>query len=614
MLLPLYGLAQVNWFEKAKTSYIVDSSLRYAELHYANIKDKERSKDAVLTICYLAKQLVVKSKYTRAEKLLSEAKQWAYVKTNSEAQARIALELANLHKYRADYGAALEFYLSALDLTRQTGNRALEVTVQVDIAEYYRRIGKFGLARNRIQDAHSAYNQFELRDSTILIRIHHRAAAIANEMNDIRGSIRLSQTALEMARSAHYPYSQGVSLNELGFSFKNLHRYDTAETLYKEAEEIWFKLGAQREAVNAMNNRAMLYAHASYPRKDVFKLYHAIIDTVTKNNIDFPLTPVYQYLHLTHSALGDSAAAYRYLVKYHHAQMEQERLRHDIQVTNITEQYEAEKAKQEMRVVASELESSKETLEKKRMENNRIYISLAVVGFLLFLIAFLAYKLNKSNKTLLARNKEKDTLLQEIHHRVKNNLQIISSLLELQTRKTHDPSTISIMQEGQNRVKAMSLIHKKLYQNEDLARVEFQAYLDDLTATLYQVFNSNNRNIQHQIKAKDIYFDIDTAIPLGLIINELVTNAYKYAFDQVSDPLLRIQINAIGQGEYELLVSDNGPGLPPDFDIQKVKSLGLRLVSRLTKQLLGSMNYERDGNINTFAITFKDTVTRKAVE
>ncbi len=563
--------------------------------------------ESVITACYLGKQLVIKSRYTRAEKLLQETWNLPFTKKSPEARARINLELANLHKYREEYATALELYLSALKLTKKTNNRSLEVTIMVDVAEYYRRVTKFGLARKRILEAQAAYEAYALKDSAILIRIYHRAAAISNERNDIRGSILLSHKALKLARDANYPYSQGISLNELGYSYKNLHRYDTAVTLYRQAEEIWFKLGAYREAVNAMNNRAMLYAHADYPRAQIFQLYRAVIDTVQNNQVDFSLSSVYQYLHLQHAGMGDSATAYRYLVLYHHEEMRQEQLRNDIAVTNITEQYEAEKVRSEMLEVSDQLERKKE-------ETTRIYFFLITLGVLFIVIGFLAYKLNRSNNKLVDRNKEKDTLLQEIHHRVKNNLQIISSLLELQTRKTTDPSTISIMQEGQNRVKAMSLIHKKLYQNEDLARVEFQAYVDDLTATLYQVFNSGNQAIDHQIEAENIYFDIDTAIPLGLIINELVTNAYKYAFDEVANPQLRIQIDSLQNGEYQLRVSDNGPGLAPDFNIKEVKSLGLRLVSRLTKQLLGTMEYERDGNINTFAITFKDTLTRKAIE
>ena len=137
--------------------------------------------------------------------------------------------------------------------------------------------------------------------------------------------------------------------------------------------------------------------------------------------------------------------------------------------------------------------------------------------------------IKKQNIVIVEQNKEKDVLLKEIHHRVKNNLQIISSLLNLQTKNITEQSTLVAMVDGQNRVKAMALIHQKLYQNNDLASIKFKDYTSQLLnqiASLYPELTS----VKQQVISDDVELDIDTAVPLGLILSELITNAYKYAF------------------------------------------------------------------------------------
>lgn len=164
---------------------------------------------------------------------------------------------------------------------------------------------------------------------------------------------------------------------------------------------------------------------------------------------------------------------------------------------------------------------------------------------------------------------EKETLLREIHHRVKNNLQIISSLLNIQSDNIEDPTLLSNIREGQNRVQAMSLIHQNLYQSEHLSNVDIENYLKELVVYLSEMFEKDGKKINVEIEANHIEFDIDTAIPLGLIVNELVSNAYKYAFENQANGKIKIDIKALNEVEYELNVNDDGKGLPSDFDPTK---------------------------------------------
>lgn len=167
--------------------------------------------------------------------------------------------------------------------------------------------------------------------------------------------------------------------------------------------------------------------------------------------------------------------------------------------------------------------------------------------------------------------------------------------------------------EGQNRVKAMSLIHQKLYQNENLASINFADYAKELAEELATIYKSPAK-IVTQIEAQDgtTDFDIDTAVPLGLIRNELISNAYKYAFEASLEGINGINLKRKEDRSYKPTVADNGHGLPIDFEFHKAKSVGVRLVRRLAKQLYGEVEYQFTDDAN-FVITFKNTLQKRAV-
>jgi two-component sensor histidine kinase len=188
---------------------------------------------------------------------------------------------------------------------------------------------------------------------------------------------------------------------------------------------------------------------------------------------------------------------------------------------------------------------------------------------------------------------EKEVLLKEVHHRVKNNLQIISSLLNLQAAEVSDPNILNALRESQNRVRTMALIHEKLYQSNDLAKIDFSTYLHSLVSFLAQTYQVRTDCIEIQVETEKILLDLDTAIPCGLIVNELVSNSLKYAFPNGQPGKIRVSCSHYNDRQYSLVVWDNGVGLPPDFNISQSTSLGLKLVNSLINQIDGSLNLER---------------------
>jgi len=208
--------------------------------------------------------------------------------------------------------------------------------------------------------------------------------------------------------------------------------------------------------------------------------------------------------------------------------------------------------------------------------------------------------------------KEKELMLREIHHRVKNNLQIISSLLKLQATYITDESSLEFFRISQDRVKSMALIHQQLYRSNDLSSINFGDYLRNLTTHLFQAYGVNEGNIRLTIDAINIYIGIDTAIPCGLLINELISNSLKHAFPGNRKGKINVQMENIEEDKFNLIISDNGIGFPEDIDFRNTKSLGMQLVITLTDQIDGRIELIR-GNGTTFKITFISVNYKKRV-
>ncbi|MFB6257181.1 MAG: PAS domain S-box protein [Flavobacteriales bacterium] len=213
----------------------------------------------------------------------------------------------------------------------------------------------------------------------------------------------------------------------------------------------------------------------------------------------------------------------------------------------------------------------------------------------------------KNEQELIRSLKEKEVLLREVHHRVKNNLQVISSILNLQSNFVNDSNTLQILRESQNRISSMSFIHESLYRKDEFDSIDLAQYVKELSTNLLHSFHQKEKNIQLEHEMEEVNLDLDQAIPCGLIINELVSNALKYAFEDQNDGKLRIEVrqeNKNGGGsEVAIRIADNGTGLPEGYKVGESDSLGLQLVSSLLEQLKGNIRLKQD-NGTDYLITF----------
>ncbi len=218
--------------------------------------------------------------------------------------------------------------------------------------------------------------------------------------------------------------------------------------------------------------------------------------------------------------------------------------------------------------------------------------------------AAMAIERKRAEERLKASLEEKEVLLREVHHRVKNNMQIMSSLLNLQTVTIKDETAAGLLKECQRRIRAMALVHEKLYLSKDLANIDFSQYIQSLTLRLCQFYQVQPPAIQLHTKMEKIFLNINTAIPCGLIVNELVSNALKHAFPQGRVGEIRIELFRAEGNKCVLAVSDNGVGLPKDMDFRNTETLGMQIITMLVDQLDGQIELCRQGG-TSFKIMFE---------
>jgi two-component sensor histidine kinase len=206
---------------------------------------------------------------------------------------------------------------------------------------------------------------------------------------------------------------------------------------------------------------------------------------------------------------------------------------------------------------------------------------------------------NELNKKMLL---EKEWLLKEIHHRVKNNLQIVISLLNTQSAYLDNEDALLAIQNSQHRMHAMSLIHQKLYQSDNLANIDMSWYIFELISYMRECFDTDTK-INFALETEKVYLDVAQAVPLGLIINEAINNAIKYAFPKDRKGKVTIELKNTGENNYKLVIADNGVGLPENFEDTERNSLGMNLMMGLTDQIDGEFEMKNDSGL-TIKITF----------
>lgn len=411
------------------------------------------------------------------------------------------------------------------------------------------------------------------KDTSNLAKMYMMRGILAYKLGQMDSSAQHFNTSANLYFSLGDTTRWANSLAKVGNVREEQHQYQEANGYYLRYYDI-----AMRQPDEFYRLTAYIYLGGNYlylkQPKEVLRYTLEARRLARKLNANFEYSVILQYEADAYALMGlhdkAFAALKRYSNFYKDTLINAER----------TEQIEALKTQYETTQKETKIALQQQELAQQR---TLLWAIAAVLVFAIFGGALL-YRLTRQ---LRQRNAEKEFLIKEIHHRVKNNLQVLSSLLHLQSRQITDETALDAVREGQNRVDAMGLIHQKLYMGDNLATVEMQDYLKELGDTLLDSFGLDNGRVNIQYQVAPLHLDVDTAIPLGLIINELVTNSLKYAFPDGRTGTVTIALWKDETGKLCLKVADNGVGKKAVSDAKNSTAFGTSLVQMLSKKLKG---------------------------
>ncbi len=593
--------AQENLLKKAESFQLIDSAIYYAEKYVIESESKHDTLAMIDGGICLAKQYYFKSKYNVVEKIIFHTLELAILKKQEEKQAKLYQVLAASYQNNGENVKAIKTHIKAIGLYEKVKSASGLVTSYTNLGEFYRKIRQFNEAKTMIRKGLAIYDVDKKVDSMYLIGLNNRFAAIMNETGYLDSAIYYSNKAIVLCQKLNNKSSEAISLNEKGLIYKKIAQPDSAILCYQKAEAVWASIGADYDVLTAMRNRALVYSEFHYPKKLILETNLKLIDLVNRKKINFSLEDVYSSLSHHYLEVGNLKQAYLYQQKYYEARMEVLKKIYDAGVNEIKEKYENDKIKKDFTVVSSKLEESELVLAQQRRESAIVYSFAAILLLLILFVVRLLYQRNKINKTLKQKNSEKDILIQEIHHRVKNNLQFVSSLINMQINSTYNSNEAYSLNDASRRIKAMALVHEMLYNQNEMKGINIQKYLLELVDSMNELVNSTNIPIQFNVDADSIIFDTQRAIAIGMITSELVSNSIKYAFSNTNNPAISIELKQEAN-KISYSVQDNGDGFK-DTNEQR-KKLGMRLISIFSRQLKGEYAFENNNGYK-YTITFK---------
>ena len=567
------------------------------------------------------------AQYEEAIRLFEESAELAKVSGDKAEEAFAIMDIGIAYIYLSGREKALEYFLDALVIAEESNDQNAIGNVKNSIGQIYYEQNKYDETKEMMEQA---LEMAIAANNPILVSdCYFYLARIALQYESYQKAIGLNAKALHI---------DSVQSNLRGLAHKHILDGDIylAQNQLAKAR-IAFETGkafTDRIQDKEQTESLLLIRLGKIERlegnfqKAISFLENAVAVT-KKGQLLYWEYEAYGELAQVYEALGRFKKAYEYHQQYAEVKDQVINKERNEDFNRLQVLYEDAKKKGEIERLNNESIIQKQELELRNAQVNQrtqqillLILGLIAISIIAFVLWLSFRNKTKSNKQLAeqkekieAQNKQKETLLKEIHHRVKNNLQVISSLLSLQSNKISDNAALSAVKEGQNRVKSIALIHQKLYQHEDISRVNFEEYTEELVYYLKSTFLSGDKEVDVDVNTNEIQLDIDTAVPLGLIMNELVSNSFKYAFQEASDGRISIELEHVANspGRLKLSISDDGVGLPKDINIDSLDSLGLKLVKMLSFQLDGKI--EHFNGIGTrFEITIADTQLRKEVD
>lgn len=488
------------------------------------------------------------------------------------------------------------------------GHPHIIVAAKIEQVEIYRKMQKFELALELLNELIPYLNDLKDRSKIgiqiMFASVYNQYATDNKDTSFFKKAYLITDSLLKIPSINAYPYFHAMALAEKASSLSNLKGMNEAIPLYIQSRNEFEQLGLKE---NVLNQDINLF-HAYFKQGD----YHKVID-ISKyllNNIDET-----QLAERKHELYGVLSLAYYYLKDYKNAvetqfQFVEEReklnkIKYNQLIEDLEEKHQTEIKDKQLELVKKEnLNKQEENIRKQRELNFLIIVSVIITILLIVALVFMlqfyfarkkileqAKQLEKNNELLVTVIKQKEFLFKELNHRVKNNLQLISGFIGLQLKEQANLTTEEFVREIQKRISTIALVHEMLYKTKLDEKIDLKQYLQELGDFLLDSLSTQEKNIEFSVEGDTTLLNVDQAVPLGLIINEMITNSVKYAFEEDNlNPEIQIKLQS-NNGYLTVVVKDNGIGFKSNMDISKMESLGIKAIRLLSEQLLGKLKY-----------------------
>ncbi|HAQ72022.1 MAG TPA: hypothetical protein DCR48_13705 [Flavobacteriales bacterium] len=499
-----------------------------------------------------------------------------------------------VYTQQGEFALAIEQYLNSIRILE-------EVNDQEGVGKSYNNIGLVYYLQGNYDQAEDYYSKAleilkPLKNHSVISDIMNNLGIISFEKGEYEESLEYHFKSLDGRAGTNNQRGMATSYTNIGDVYAAKEVVDKAMEYQKKALEIQEELGDKKGMLSSIQGLARVQS-LSGNSDQALKYMEDVISISSEIGAKKELRDAYNEISEIYIRKGDYKKALSFKNRY--AQMKDTLFSEQTQeiATNLETKFENEKKTKEIEILQRENE-----IQELQLGRNRILIISFTISLVLALVSVVLYArtnrdrkkafslLQKQNESIKKQKEEKEVLLKEIHHRVKNNLQVINSLIRLQCAYTDDQVALDLFDECQNRIISMALIHEKMYESHDLSNVNIQEYIAELSQNLLRSYRLH-KNVELDIDVSVKTLTLDTLIPLGLLLNELISNSLKHAFlDDKEDGVITVKLDRdSSSGKFVLEIGDNGIGLPNDFTFNSALTLGIELVVTLSSQLDGTI-------------------------
>jgi two-component system, sensor histidine kinase PdtaS len=588
--------SQENW-EKVRN---LEKEVRYTNhvelLHAADDWEFIKKEEEVYKAWLKGLYAWYNSDHTQAYVYLSQAYQQSSNKTSKILSTEIAMDLARVFSIVEQTGKSLTLLLKIEDDILDVGNHHQKARYYIQLAELYRRMAEFEKAMSSL-NASKAYIATDEMKAYYL----NRKAAVLTETLQHDEARKCSHQALALAKKTNNPDYVAISYNELAYLHRHTEKQDSVYYYYSKADSVWGKAGQVRYAADAKLKLSIWHA-VDKDFKNLSKsksIAYEIIAMLKNKGWDFLDHSVYEHMANLHFEENNIDSAKYYKTLSFDAFIKYSEKRNEVLSAIVEGEYTQKKNESLIREQRMIIDQETQ-LNAQIQQENRLFIIIIVISsitiVLLTILARMSFAKRKKAiataevefkiRSELEHNlEEKNLLLAEVNHRVKNNLQTMSSLLDLQRLSEKSEKVKISLLEAQRRIDAMGIVHEMLYLNEYMNRINIRDYITNLVQSEQAIYEGSNLKINFHLELESFMLDINQCINIGMITSEFISNSFKHAFEKTQNPTVCIRLKHDGK-TIELTIEDNGKGIGKDqLNENEIDSLGLKLIAIFCKKL-----------------------------